>query len=181
MRKLIYLLPLLLFVCFGCGESDEESDEDFGGVAEVVSTNPLTGGVSTTQGTQNLPPKGKIDVYLDLKEEKTLLFEGLDPAIFILDQINVKEYGKLMCKIKKSVRAVFGDNRHRMLEDIKVRNQRVLDTFSVDQEGRRFDLGMRLAKVDVEIEKKRIKFWREDSLKMSQFNLDWDAKCLLPD
>ena len=41
MRKLIYLLPLLLFVCLGCEESDEESDEDLGGVAEVVSTNPL--------------------------------------------------------------------------------------------------------------------------------------------
>ena len=47
MRKLIYLLPLLLFVCLGCGEvADEEEvvEEDTGGVAYLTSVWPADDG-----------------------------------------------------------------------------------------------------------------------------------------
>ena len=172
MRKLIYLLPLLLFVCFGCGESDEESDEDLGGVAEVVSTNPLTGGVSTTQGTQgtqNLPPKGKIEVYLDAYEEMTVIHEGLDKAKFVLDQVNVKEYGQLCCKLDEVNRALYeGVDTIEKLNKIK-------ETFSAGQRARLDDLDGRSLKVNLEINEKRRAHFVEDNKRILEFMKGLDS------
>ena len=241
MRKLIYLLPLLLFVCFGCEES---FDEDLGGVAKVVSTNPFTGSeiangsiltinfndaanienrkvfvngipagingnqvswniaglvpgmlvnlaitwtntdgsdgaylftfrvkkvggnigtTQGTQGTQNLPPKGKIEVYLDAYEEMTVIHEGLDKAKFVLDQVNVKEYGQLYCKLDEVSRALYeGADTIEKLNKIK-------ETFSAGQQARLDDLDGRSLKVNLEINEKRRAHFVEDNKRILEF------------